>query len=108
MIGPHHHIYDIQESSLVLSEVVEPEDLTFADEVDIDGWWRHLCARGSLQMTQTTKNTRGVREMRELQPTHLYRRTVKKNISFPPHFSRMLIRDRFKLFLDLNSTDTLG
>jgi 2OG-Fe(II) oxygenase superfamily len=33
--GPPRKIYDIEESSLVLSRVVEPEDLTFAEDVDI-------------------------------------------------------------------------
>ena len=33
---PQHHIYDIEESSLVLSHVVEPEDLTFAEDVEIN------------------------------------------------------------------------
>jgi len=33
---PQHHIYDIEESSLVLSHVVEPEDLTFAEDAEIN------------------------------------------------------------------------
>jgi hypothetical protein len=80
---PRHHIYDIEESSLVLSEVVEPEDLPFAEDVDIDVDDDAIFVQeDALDDPDEEEYSRRMEYYDGAKASHLYRRTVKKN-SFP-------------------------
>jgi hypothetical protein len=81
---PRHDIYDIEDSSLVLSEVVEPEDLPFADDVDIDVDDDAIFVQADAfdEPDEEEYSTRGYYD--RAKASHLYRRTGL--LIIPPFF----------------------
>ena len=105
---PQHGISDIEESSLVLSHIIEPEDGTFATEVDIDDdaifVQEHLF---ELEDPNLEEYSGRVPYGGDDTVTHLYRRTVQKNFH-PPSSLRRANDASSNCAIVFYSTDTLG
>jgi hypothetical protein len=104
---PRHYIYNVEESSLFLSEVVEPEDSFFAHEVDIDVGDAIFVQADPFDEPDEEDYSRHMEDYDEPRASHHYHRMVKK-VSFkfpPPHFGRQMM---LRLIVCFNSTDMLG
>ena len=81
---PQHRIYDVEKSSFALSHVVEPEDLTFAEDVEIDDD-AIFVQEDPFYDDPDVEEFSGYSQYRGATATHLYYRTVKRILCPPPH-----------------------